>query len=82
MLARSRPVELRYYLGVAHYRSTGGASGAAYTLTDVGAGVPYEFKRIDVTVSSNNGGTGLGIGQRTARVTGFLKNPDPLNNIN
>ncbi len=67
---------------VAHYRSTGGVSGSAYTLTDVGPGVPYEFKRIDVTVSSNNGGTALGIGQRTAQVTGFLKNPDPVNNVN
>ena len=67
---------------VAHYRSTAGASGTPYTLTDVGAGVTYEFKRIDVTVTSNNGGTGLGIGQRTAQVTGFLKNPDPANNVN
>jgi prepilin-type N-terminal cleavage/methylation domain-containing protein len=67
---------------VAHYRSTGGVSGAAYTLTDVGAGVPYEFKRIDVTVSSSSGGTGLGLGQRTSRVTGFVKNPDPINNVN
>ncbi len=67
---------------VAHYRSAGGVSGSAYTLTDVGPGVPYEFKRIDVTVSSNNGGTGIGIGQRTSQVTGFLKNPDPINNVN
>jgi prepilin-type N-terminal cleavage/methylation domain-containing protein len=67
---------------VAHYTSTGGASGTAYTLTDVGAGVPYQFKRIDVTVTSTSGGTGLGIGQRTAQVTGFLRNPDPLNNVN
>ena len=67
---------------VTHYVSAGGASGTPYTLTNVGAGVPYEFKRIDVTVSSSNGGTGLGIGQRTSQVTGFLKNPDPLNNVN
>jgi prepilin-type N-terminal cleavage/methylation domain-containing protein len=67
---------------VAHYRSTGGAAGTAYTLTDVGPGVPYEFKRIDVTVTSSSGGTGLGIGARTARVSGFLKNPDPRNNVN
>lgn len=67
---------------VAHYRSTGGAAGTAYTLTDVGAGVTYEFKRIDVTVTSTSGGTGLGIGQRTARVSGFVKNPDPRNNVN
>ncbi len=62
---------------VAHYRATGGASGTPYTLTDVGPGVPYDFKRIDVTVTSTSGGTGLGIGARTARVSGFLKNPDP-----
>lgn len=67
---------------VAHFRSVGGASGTPYTLTDVGAGVPYEFKRIDVTVTSTSGGTGLGIGARTARVSGFLKNPDPRNNVN
>jgi prepilin-type N-terminal cleavage/methylation domain-containing protein len=67
---------------VAHYRSTGGATGTAYTLTDVGAGVPYDFKRIDVTVTSSNGGTGLGVGQRTSRVSGFIRNPDPDTNVN
>jgi prepilin-type N-terminal cleavage/methylation domain-containing protein len=67
------PIQRTYT--VAHYTSTGGASGTPYTLTDVGAGVPYEFKRIDVTVTSTNGGSGLGIGQRTARVTGFIRNP-------
>lgn len=67
---------------VTHYTSTAGAPNAAYTLTNVGAGVPYEFKRIDVTVTSTSGGTGLGIGARTARVTGFLRNPDPDNNVN
>jgi len=74
------PIQRSYT--VTHYTSTGGASGTAYTLNNVGAGVPYEFKRIDVTVTSSNGGTGLGIGQRTAQVTGFLKNPDPVNNVN
>jgi len=74
------PIQRSYT--VAHYRSTGGAPNTAYTLTDVGAGVPYEFKRIDVTVTSSNGGTGLGIGARTARVTGFIRNPDPLNSSN
>jgi prepilin-type N-terminal cleavage/methylation domain-containing protein len=67
---------------VSHYSSTGGASGTPYTLTNVGAGVPYQFKQIDVTVTSTSGGTGLGIGARTAQVTGFIKNPDPLNNVN
>jgi prepilin-type N-terminal cleavage/methylation domain-containing protein len=74
------PIQRSYE--VTHYRSTAGAPGTAYTLTNVGAGVPYEFKRIDVTVNSVNGGTGLGIGARTARVTGFLRNPDPDNNVN
>jgi prepilin-type N-terminal cleavage/methylation domain-containing protein len=67
---------------VSHFRSIAPAPNAAYTFNNVGAGVPYEFKRIDVTVTSTSGGTGLGIGARTARVTGFLKNPDPLNGIN
>jgi hypothetical protein len=44
--------------------------------------VPYDFKRIDVTVTSVSTGTGLGMGQRTARVTGFLRNPDPAGNVN
>ena len=74
------PIQRTYT--VAHYTSTGGASGTPYTLTDVGAGVPYEFKRIDVTVTSTSGGTGLGIGQRTARVTGFLRNPNPQTGVN
>jgi prepilin-type N-terminal cleavage/methylation domain-containing protein len=67
---------------VSHFRSVGGAPNAAYTLNNVGAGVIYEFKRVDVTVTSTSGGTGLGIGARTARVTGFIRNPDPLSNVN
>jgi hypothetical protein len=67
---------------VTHFRSVGGVPNAAFTLNNVGAGVIYEFKRIDVTVTSTSGGTGLGIGARTARVTGFIKNPDPATNVN
>jgi prepilin-type N-terminal cleavage/methylation domain-containing protein len=74
------PIQRSYT--VAHYRSTGGAVNAPFTLTDVGAGVPYEFKRIDVTVTSSNGGSGLGIGQRTAQTTGFIRNPAPLTGVN
>jgi prepilin-type N-terminal cleavage/methylation domain-containing protein len=74
------PIQRTYT--VAHYTSTGGATGTPYTLNNVGAGVPYEFKRIDVTVTSTNGGSGLGIGQRTARVTGFVRNPAPLTGVN
>ncbi len=73
---------LRRSYEVTHFRSVAPAPNAAYTFTNVGAGVPYEFKRIDVTVTSASGGTGLGIGARAARVSGFLKNPDPLNNTN
>jgi hypothetical protein len=73
---------LQRFYEVSHFRSVAPAPNAAYTFTNVGAGVLYEFKRIDVTVTSASGGTGLGIGARTARVTGFLKNPDPANNIN
>ncbi len=71
----------RYY-EVSHFRNVIPVANAAYTFTNVGAGVPYEFKRIDVTVTSASGGTGLGIGARTARVTGFLQNPDPATNPN
>jgi len=59
---------------VTHYTSTPGAPNVAFTLNLVAAGQIYEFKRIDVTVTSKSGGTGLGIGARTARVSGFLKN--------
>lgn len=58
------------------------ANGAAFVSTVVSAGNRYDFKRIDVTVTSSAGGTALGIGARTARVTGFLRNPDPVNNLN
>ncbi len=68
---------------VAHFSSAPPlVAGGAYTLTAVGAGVPYDFKRIDVTVTSVTTGTGIGIGQRTARVTGFLRNTDPVTNVN
>ncbi len=68
---------------VTKYRSTPPAvAGQPYTLSTVGAGLPYDFKRIDVTVTSSSINTGLGIGWRTARVSGFLRNPDPVNNVN
>ena len=69
---------------VTHFRSTPPlVSGNAYTLTQVAAGQLYDFKRIDVTVTSNNPiGSGLGFGTRTARVSGFLRNPDPGTNVN
>lgn len=54
--------------------------GGAYTLNVVAPGNPYDFKRIDVTVRSCATtpctGPGLGIGQRTSRVTGFIRNYD------
>ena len=55
-----------------------GAPGNAFVLTAVGAGAPCDFKRINVTVTSVSGGTTLGIGARTARVSGFVRNPDPV----
>ncbi len=60
------------------------ASGAAFVSTAVAPGNRYDFKRIDVTVTSSSfaTATGLGIGQRTAQVTGFIRNPDPVNNVN
>jgi prepilin-type N-terminal cleavage/methylation domain-containing protein len=66
---------------VTHFKSTAGAAGTPYVLV-ASPGVPYEFKRIDVTVSSQTAGTGLGMGARTARVSGFVRNPDPRGNIN
>jgi prepilin-type N-terminal cleavage/methylation domain-containing protein len=54
------------------------AAGDAFIMNAVGAGAPCEFKRIDVTVRSVSGGTNLGIGARTARVSGFIRNPDPV----
>ena len=69
---------------VTHYRTTPPVlAGDPHTLTAVAAGQQYDFKRIDVTVTSSSFGaaTGLGIGNRTARVSGFLRNTDPVNNV-
>jgi prepilin-type N-terminal cleavage/methylation domain-containing protein len=79
------PLERTYQ--VHHFRSTPPlVPGNAYTLTEVGPGVIYDIKRIDVTVTSvaSPGGTlsTLGIGNRTARVSGFIRNPDPAANVN
>jgi prepilin-type N-terminal cleavage/methylation domain-containing protein len=53
------------------------ATGDNYVLTAVGAGTPCDFKHIVVTVNSTLGGTNFGIGARTARVSGFVRNPNP-----
>lgn len=53
------------------------AAGNAFVLNATGPAVPCDFKRIDVTVTSVSGGTTLGIGARTARVSGFVRNPTP-----
>ena len=67
---------------VNHFTSTPPAvAGGPYTLNPVAAGQPYEFKEIVVTVTSRSAGTGLGVGARTAQVSGFLRNPDPGNNV-
>ena len=72
---------------VNHFTTTPpAAAGDPFTLTPVAAGQPYDFKEIVVTVTSRAGGTDtsigtLGIGSRTAQVSGFLRNPDPGNNV-
>jgi prepilin-type N-terminal cleavage/methylation domain-containing protein len=55
--------------------------GDAFVLTGVGA-APCDFKLISVSVRSTSGGTNLGIGARTARVSGFLRNPNPAGACN
>ena len=70
------------------FTDTPPADNAQWILTEVVCspcnGVPYDFKQIDVTVSSVTGpGPGapmsvMGIGSRTARVSGFVRNPTPL----
>jgi prepilin-type N-terminal cleavage/methylation domain-containing protein len=67
---------------VTNYVSTiPGIPGDPHTLTTVPPGTPFDFKRIDVTVTSNTTG-GLLLGARTARVTGFLRNHDRANILN
>ena len=54
--------------------------GDPYVLTEVfGAGTAYDFKLIDVTVTSSSFNTlsGLGIGSRTAQVSGVIRNLSP-----
>lgn len=68
---------------VSNWQSTPPATpGNPFTLTQVAAGNTYQFKRIDVIVTSANIGTGMGIGQRTAQVSGFIENTDPANILN
>jgi Tfp pilus assembly protein PilV len=51
-------------------------ANAPFALTRVTvAGSAYQYKRVDVTVTSSSGP--LGIGSRVARVTGFIANPIP-----
>jgi prepilin-type N-terminal cleavage/methylation domain-containing protein len=67
-------------------------AGDPYTLTAVLPGLPYDFKRIDVTVTAVQDNTlpvgptllpsGLGFGSRTARVSGFIRNYDRANILN
>ncbi len=52
------------------------ANGAPFTPTRItAAGAVYQYKRIDVTVTSGAGP--LGIGARVSRVSGCLNNPSP-----
>ena len=72
------PNPLQRTYDVNNFTSTAPATpGNAFVLTAVGAGAPCSFKRVDVTVRSTSGGTNLGIGARTARVSGFIRNPSP-----
>ena len=54
-------------------------AGNKWVFTPVAAGSGWDFKRVDVTVTSKSFNTpsGLGIGARTARVSGFIRNPSP-----
>jgi type II secretory pathway pseudopilin PulG len=54
-------------------------NGGVFTPIAVGAGLPYDIKRIDVTVEST--GATLGSGARVARVTAYRPNPDPDANV-
>lgn len=61
------------------YTETAPVTNAPWIFTPVPAGSGWDFKRIDVTVTSSsfNTASGLGIGARTARVSGFIRNPSP-----
>jgi prepilin-type N-terminal cleavage/methylation domain-containing protein len=54
------------------------ANAAFVPIRVTGAGDIYDYKRIDVTVQTAEGH--LGIGARTARVSGILTNPNPATN--
>lgn len=63
---------------IAGLDTTATPANTAFAPTRVTAvGNAYQYKRIDVTVTSSTGP--LGIGSRVARVSGFLGNPDPAN---
>ncbi|HEY1250868.1 MAG TPA: prepilin-type N-terminal cleavage/methylation domain-containing protein [Thermoanaerobaculia bacterium] len=64
---------------VTNFTETAPPTGSKWIFTAVPAGSGWDFKRIDVTVTSSSFNTpsGLGIGARTARVSGFIRNPSP-----
>jgi Tfp pilus assembly protein PilV len=64
---------------VTNFTEVAPPTGTKWIFNAVGAGAPWDFKRIDVTVTSSSFNTpsGLGIGSRTARVSGFIRNPSP-----
>ncbi len=60
------------------------ATGAKWILNEVNVATdPYDFKQIDVTVSAVASQLSpfpqatMGFGNRTARVSGFIRNPTP-----
>ena len=65
---------------IAGLDTTSTPNNAAFAPTRVtAAGLPFEYKRVDVTVRSGTGP--LGIGSRVARVSGLVGNPAPAANL-
>ncbi len=65
-------------LGVPNGGSFSMSAGNAITPVTI-AGQVFQYKRVDVTVSSSTGS--LGIGTRKARVSGVLSNPAPATSL-
>jgi prepilin-type N-terminal cleavage/methylation domain-containing protein len=68
------------YLVFQYQIPTSVATNASFTpILVTGAGQRYQYRRIEVTVTSATGG--IGIGTRMARVSGVLSNPFPESNL-
>jgi type II secretory pathway pseudopilin PulG len=75
----SRTYEVHQYQIPADDIGTVAANAPFVPIRVNNAGQPYDYKRIDVTVQTGQGH--LGIGARTARVSGILSNPNPGTNL-